>query len=223
MVGRVLPIIRVRKEAPIRAQSLEEERANAITHGLGIVLSLVGMAALSAKAVASADPWRIISYPIFGLTMILLYTASTLYHSHEEGETKSRLKVFDHIAIYYLIAGTYTPVTLVGLGGTWGWSIFGVVWGLALAGSIFKMRFIGRFPVISTALYVAMGWIAAIAVVPLVHSLARVTLLWLLAGGLCYTGGVVFYAWQRLRFHHAVWHLLVLAGTACHFVAVMSM
>ena len=204
-------------------QRTSEELANSITHGAGIAMGIAATVVLTVKAVATADPWRIVTYPLFGLTVILLYTASTLYHAHTNPQFKARLKVFDHISIYFLIAGTYTPVTLVAMRGNWGWVIFAVVWGLALAGTVFKLFFTGRFPVISTVLYIAMGWMAAVAVVPLIQSVPGRTLGWLLAGGLFYTFGVVFYAWRRLPFNHAIWHLFVLGGTACHFVVVLTL
>ncbi len=206
-----------------RPQSKHEEIANSVTHGFGILMSLVGTVVLTLRAVETGEIRRIVTYPLFGVTMILLYTASTLYHSRKSEVSKARLKVFDHISIFYLIAGTYTPITLVGMRGPWGWSIFGVAWALALAGTVFKLFYTGRFPIISTAIYVTMGWIVVVAVMPLLRSLSTDTLLWLLGGGLFYTGGVVFYAWRRLPFGHAVWHLFVLAGTASHFVAVMSL
>ena len=187
------------------------------------MLAVAATVVLATRALSAGDALKIVTYPIFGLSMILLYTASSLYHSHPDPETRRRLKVFDHMSIYYLIAGTYTPVALVGLGGAWGWAIFGVIWVLAIAGTAFKTFFTGRFPVVSTALYVAMGWTALVAVVPLVRTLETDTLLWILAGGIAYTGGVAFYAWKRLPFNHAIWHLFVLAGTACHVVAVLSL
>jgi len=198
-----------------------EERLNTISHAAGILLGIAATLALAIRAIASGDIWRIVTYPVFGLTAILLYTASTVYHGQGDPGIKAKLKVFDHVSIYYLIAGTYTPITIVGMGGVWGWTIFGTVWGLALAGTLFKLLFTGRFPVISTVLYIAMGWIAVIAVVPLIRSLPVAVLAWLLAGGLFYTTGVVFYAWRRLPFNHGIWHFFVLFGTACHFVAVM--
>ena len=206
-----------------RPYSKNEELANSITHGFGLVMSLIGAVVLALRAFETGDPLRIATYPVFGVTMVLLYTASTLYHSRKNELSKARLKVFDHISIFYLIAGTYTPVTLVGMGGPWGWTIFGVAWALALAGTVFKLFFTGRFPIVSTSIYLAMGWIVVLAVVPLLRSVPADTLLWLLGGGLFYTVGVVFYAWRRLHFGHAVWHLFVLAGTASHFVAVMSL
>ena len=186
-------------------------------------MSVVGTIVLTVQAVATGDPWRIVTYPIFGLTMILLYTASTLYHAQTDPQCKARLKVLDHISIFYLIAGTYTPVTLVALRGNWGLTIFAVVWGLALAGTVFKLFFTGRFTVVSTVLYIAMGWIAVAAVVPLIQSVPRQTLVLLFAGGLFYTVGVAFYLWRRLPFNHAVWHLFVLGGTACHLVVVLTL
>jgi len=213
----------MRRRRTISTYTRHEVLANAITHGIGVVLAVAATVVLAARAIVAADPWKIVTYPIFGLSMILLYTASSLYHAHPDPETRRRLKVFDHMSIYYLIAGTYTPVALVGLGGAWGWAIFGVIWGLALAGTVFKTFFTGRFPIVSTVLYLAMGWTAIVAVVPLVRTLATDTLIWLLAGGLAYTGGVAFYAWKRLPFNHAIWHLFVLAGTACHVVSVLSL
>ncbi len=211
------------QEGPISTYTRQEELANSITHGIGVVLAVAATVVLATRALSAGDALKIVTYPIFGLSMILLYTASSLYHSHPDPETRRRLKVFDHMSIYYLIAGTYTPVALVGLGGAWGWAIFGVIWVLAIAGTVFKTFFTGRFPVVSTALYVAMGWTALVAVVPLVRTLETDTLLWILAGGIAYTGGVAFYAWKRLPFNHAIWHLFVLAGTACHVVAVLSL
>ncbi len=212
----------VARSSTISTYSQNEELANSITHGIGIALSVGGTVVLTVKAVATADPWRMVTYPIFGLTMILLYTASTLYHAHTDPQHKARLKVLDHISRFYLIAGTYTPITLVAMRGNWGWTIFAVVWGLALAGTVFKLFFTGRFTVVSTALYVAMGWIAAAAIVPLFQSVPGQTLVWLFAGGLFYTVGIVFYAWHRLPFNHAIWHLFVLGGTACHLVVVLT-
>jgi hemolysin III len=201
----------------------QEERANVITHGLGIVLSLAATVWLILVARGTGSVASLITYPVFGLSAVLLYTASTIYHLQVTDEARRRMKMIDHISIYYLIAGTYTPVTLVGLGGAWGWSLFGVVWSLALAGTVFKLFFTGRFPKVSTVLYIAMGWTAIVAIVPLVRTLRPDTLGWILGGGIAYTGGVVFYAWKRLRYNHALWHLCVLTGTACHVVAVAGL
>jgi hemolysin III len=194
------------------------ELANTLTHGAGAVASAAGAAVLVTLTALRGDAWGVIGSAVFGATLVLLYTASTLYHATVREALKARLKVLDHSAIYLLIAGTYTPFTLIGLGGGWGWSLFGAAWGLAAAGVVFKLFFTGRFPRTSTALYIAMGWMVLVAIVPMLHRLPGGVLLWLLAGGLAYTGGTIFYHGRR-RYSHAVWHLFVLAGSACHFVA----
>jgi hemolysin III len=197
------------------------ELANALTHGAGVLASLAGGAVLIVAAALYGDAWKIVSSAVFVATLVLLYSASTLYHAINQPRTKERLKIFDHSAIYLLIAGTYTPFTLVGLRGGWGWSLFGVVWGLAVAGVIFKLFFTGRFAKLSTAIYVAMGWMIVVAVVPMMDRLSGATLAWLVAGGLTYTAGTVFYH-NRRPYAHAVWHLFVLGGSVCHFAAVMT-
>ncbi|HUH12706.1 MAG TPA: hemolysin III family protein [Longimicrobiales bacterium] len=196
-----------------------EELANAVTHALGVALSLAGGSVLIVLAALAGEAAMIVGVSVFVASSVLLYTASASFHAARSGLWKRRLKVLDHAAIYVLIAGTYTPFTLA-LRGGWGWSLFGVIWGLAAAGVVFKLFFTGRFPAISTAIYVAMGWLALIAVAPLVRQLELPTLAWLLAGGLAYTGGTAFYHWERLRYAHAVWHAFVLAGTLCHGIAV---
>lgn len=197
------------------------ERANALTHGAGAVASLAGGAVLVTLAALYGDGWGVVSSAVFVATLVLLYTASTLYHAVTRPELKARLKVFDHSAIYLLIAGTYTPFMLVGLRGGWGWSLFGVVWGLAAAGVVFKLFFTGRFPRLSTGIYIGMGWLAVVAIVPMLERLPAATLAWMVAGGLTYTAGTVFYH-SRKAYAHAVWHLFVLAGSVCHFIAVAT-
>ncbi len=197
------------------------ELANALTHGAGALAAVVGAAVLVALAWASGDGWKIVSSAVFGATLVLLYTASTVYHAVREPRVKARLRVLDHCAIYLLIAGTYTPFTLVGLRGGWGWSLFGVVWGLAVAGVVFKLFFIERFHRLSTALYVGMGWMIVVAAVPMVQRLTPATLGWLAVGGLAYTAGTFFYHGRR-PYAHAVWHLFVIAGSVCHFAAVAT-
>ncbi|HEX2206436.1 MAG TPA: hemolysin III family protein [Longimicrobium sp.] len=197
------------------------ELANALTHGAGVVAALAGAAVLIVAAASYGGAREIVSSAVFGATLVLLYTASTVYHAERRPEVKARLKVFDHCAIYLLIAGTYTPFTLIGLRGGWGWSLFGVAWGLAVAGVVFKLFFTGRFPRVSTGIYVGMGWMIVIAIQPMLERLSPVTLAWLVAGGLAYTGGTVFYH-GRKPYAHAVWHLFVLAGSVCHFAAVMT-
>lgn len=197
------------------------ELANALTHGAGVVAALIGAAVLIVAASMYGGALEIVSTAVFSATMVLLYTASTLYHAAKRPEVKARLKVFDHCAIYLLIAGSYTPFTLIGLRGGWGWSLFGVAWGLAVAGVVFKLFFTGRFPRISTAIYVGMGWMALVAINPMLERLSGATLAWLVAGGVAYTAGTVFYH-NRRPYAHAVWHLFVLAGSICHFAAVMT-
>jgi hemolysin III len=197
------------------------ERANALTHGAGVLASLAGGAVLIVFASLYGDVWKIVSSAVFVATLVLLYSASTLYHAAGQPRLKERLKIFDHSAIYLLIAGTYTPFTLVALRGGWGWSLFGVVWGLAVAGVVFKLFFTGRFPRLSTGIYIAMGWMIVVAVVPMLDRLSGATLAWLVAGGLTYTAGTVFYH-NRRPYAHAVWHLFVLGGSICHFAAVMT-
>jgi hemolysin III len=198
-----------------------EERANVITHAAGALAATAGAALLVVLAALGGDPWRIVSSALFGCTLVLLYTASTLYHASRRPRVRARLKVLDHCAIYLLIAGTYTPFTLIGLRGGWGWSLFGAIWGLAAAGAVFKLFFTGRFPRLSTTLYLAMGWLVVVAAVPMLQRIPAVTLLWLLAGGLSYSAGTLFYHSRRIPYAHAIWHLFVLGGSICHFVAVV--
>lgn len=200
-----------------------EELAHCATHVLGVVASLAGIAWLLATAVANgASPWRASGGVIFGASALLLFTTSVLYHGSTSPRLKPRLRLLDHSAIYVLIAGTYTPFALGVLGGRWGWTLFGLVWGLALAGIAAKLTLGFRFPLASTLLYLAMGWIGVVVARPLMQSLTPAELTWIVAGGLAYTAGVPFYLWKNRRYSHAVWHLFVLAGVACHFVAVLS-
>ena len=198
-----------------------EELANSITHGFGLALSLVAAPVLIVSAVATGDVWRIVAVSIYAATLVMLYAASTLYHSVRSSELKEMCQRIDHAAIYLLIAGTYTPFTLISLRGAWGWSLFGVVWGLALVGVLLKSRFGARLPALSTWIYLAMGWIIVIALRPLAQHVAPAGLRWLALGGALYTGGVVFYVWERIRYSHAVWHLFVLGGSMAHVAAVL--
>lgn len=197
-----------------------EELANSITHALGAVLSVVGLVLLVVFAMRNGDAWHVVSTAIFGTTLVLLYTASTLYHSLRGDLLKQRLQKFDHAAIFLLIAGTYTPFVLVTLRGPWGWSLFGVVWGLAIAGVTIKFWLAGRFRLVSTLIYLAMGWLVMVALKPLLAALPAGGMRLLVGGGLCYTGGAAFYLWKRLPYHHAIWHLCVLGGSACHWAAI---
>ena len=202
------------------AYTPREELANSLTHGLGALLSVAGLGLLVFKAAQHGDAWQVVSTAIFGTTLVLLYTASTLYHSFRGERLKQVLQKFDHAAIFLLIAGTYTPFVLVTLRGVWGWSLFSVVWGLAVAGVTIKFWLAGRFRLISTLIYLAMGWLVMIAIKPLVAALPAAGLKLLIAGGLCYTGGTCFYLWKRLPYHHAIWHGFVMGGSACHWAAV---
>jgi hemolysin III len=197
------------------------EVANALTHGLGALAALVGGAVLVALAATQGDGWQLAGAIAFSASLFLLYLASTLYHSARGPVAKARLKVFDHSAIYLLIAGTYTPFTLVGLRGTLGWGMFTAIWTLAFAGVGFKLFYTGRFKRLSTAIYIAMGWLAIFAIRPLMQALDSATLGWLLAGGVAYTVGTVFYL-RTTRFSHAIWHLFCVVGSACHYVAVLG-
>jgi hemolysin III len=198
-----------------------EELANSITHGVGLALAVAGFVVLLVLSIMKGSVWHVVGCSIFGLTLVLAYLASTLYHSLHRSGLRSVLQVLDHSAIYLLIAGTYTPFTLINLRGFWGWTLFGLVWTLALIGIAFKLLHGDRFKVVSTIGYVALGWIAVIAIKPLFAAVPLAGIAWLLAGGLCYTVGVVFFAWKRLPFSHAVWHLFVMAGSICHYFAVL--
>lgn len=210
-------------EAPvIDAHHVREELVNALTHGVGATAALAGGAVLVALAALHGDGWQLTGAIVFGLCLLLLYVASTLYHAIQHPVAKARLKVFDHCAIYLLIAGTYTPFTLIGLRGTLGWVLFTSIWLLALSGVLFKLFFTGRFKLLSTLIYVAMGWLVILAIVPVFRALDAWTFGWLLAGGLCYTLGTVFYHRPSLPYSHAIWHLFVIAGSVCHYVAVMA-
>jgi hemolysin III len=199
---------------------LLEEIANAVTHGVGLVAAAIALPWLIVVAVAARDGWRLAGVIVFGVTALLLFTASTLYHALPHGRAKRVFRVFDHAAIYLLIAGTYTPFTIGVMRGAWGWGLFAAVWAMAVFGVVVKSTFRFRFPIASTVLYIAMGWIAVVAVRPLFLALTPAEIGWLLAGGVVYTAGVPFYASQH-RFSHAVWHLFVLGGAVCHFIAVL--
>jgi hemolysin III len=203
-----------------RLQSPAEEIANSISHGLGFVLAAAGAPILVVAATRRGTLGDLVAVSVFAAAMVLMYLSSTLYHALPQGRAKRVFHVLDHAAIYLLIAGTYTPFTLGVLKGGWGWTLFGLVWGLAALGVLMK-AFAGiRWHGVSTAVYVGMGWLVLIAAKPLWDSLPAAGLAWLLAGGLAYTVGVYFYLSERMRFGHLVWHLFVVAGTACHFVAV---
>ena len=201
--------------------SIREEVANALTHGLGAAAALAAGAVLITLTAIYGEGWQLAGAIVFGVALLLLYTASTLYHAIQHPVAKGRLKVFDHCAIYLLIAGTYTPFTL-GLGGAWGWGLFAAIWTLAVSGVIFKLFYTGRFKKLSTGIYIAMGWLVIVAIKPMVHSFGSTTLGWLFAGGASYTLGTIFYHRESIPYSHAIWHMFVLGGSICHFVSVST-
>jgi len=206
--------------SPTRAWTSGEEVAHAVTHGVGLLAAIAGVVILVLQAAATRDPWRITACAVYATTLVLLYGTSTLYHALSATRARRVFRVLDHSAIFLLIAGTYTPFALISLRGPWGWTLLGIVWGLAVLGITAKAVFGTRWPILSTALYVGMGWVVLVAVKPLVAHVPAGGIAWLVAGGVAYTAGIVFYAWTRLRYSHAIWHLFVLAGSACHYVAV---
>ena len=201
--------------------SFGEEVAHAVTHGLGAVLAIAGLCVLVARAALYGDQWHLISSAIFGSTLVMMYTASTLYHSIPMPRARHILRVIDHSMIYLLIAGSYTPFMLVSLRGVWGWSMLTVVWSLAVFGVVFKIFFTGKYEKLSLAIYLGMGWVAVFAIGPLLQHVPRGGLIMMLIGGVTYSGGVLFYTWERLRYHHAIWHLFVLGGSVLHYFAVL--
>ncbi len=204
-----------------RHLSLGEEIANAVTHGIGLVASLIGVPVLLVVVVSRGNLWQIIGCSVFAITLVALYATSTLYHALPPSRIKQRFQLIDHAAIYLLIAGSYTPFTLGLLRGPWGWTLSIVVWCLAGLGILFKAVYGIRFPRVSTLLYMLMGWLAVLAIRPLAAILPGRGLGWLFAGGLLYTGGVIFFLWEKPRYNHMLWHLFVLAGSVCHFLAVL--
>jgi hemolysin III len=199
-----------------------EERLHVAIHGVGLILGVVATCWLLSQAAVSASGWRILGVAAFGLSAILVLVTSTIYHSRADPVARLRWRQLDHAAIFLLIAGTYTPFAVGVLGGLWGWSLFGALWTIAALGIAAKVMVGFRYPRLSTAAYLAMGWAGLAAIKPLLAALGAETLGWIVAGGLFYTLGVPFYVWKSRRFTHAVWHLMVLAGVACHYVAVRS-
>jgi hemolysin III len=219
--NRVSPIP---EETPMTATTHppEVELLNALTHGLGALMSLAAGAVLIVFSALGGDAWQVVSAAIFSATLVLMYLASSLYHAIQHPKAKRVLEILDHSAIYLLIAGTYTPFLLVTINGPWGWSLFGVVWGLAVLGVVFKSFATGRFELASTLLYVAMGWLIVIAFPVLLARITAWGLLWLVLGGVFYTAGTYFFLDKRLKYAHPIWHGFVLLGSAAHVVAVWS-
>lgn len=201
--------------------SLYEEIANTITHGIGILLSIAALVVLVAFSALNSDVWQITSTSIYGATLILLYAASSLYHGIPYSKAKQVLQRIDHAAIFLLIAGTYTPFLLVNLRGPWGWTLFGMVWGIAVFGMVLETLPAKRYKRLSLSLYLGLGWLILIATKPMLNSVETGGLILLLAGGLCYSLGVIFYIWKKLSFNHAIWHIFVLAGSILHFFSIL--
>jgi len=205
---------------PRKRQTYEEELANAITHGVGLVLSAVGWVALVVVAGFAGDGWDLAASAVFGGTLVFLYGASTAYHSARSPRLKRTMRIVDHVAIFLLIAGTYTPFTTLLMRDGWGWTLLAIVWGLALAGLLFKLFSKHRYHPAATSLYLLMGWMGILFVDPVSAALPIGGLLLVGAGGLAYTAGVVFYGWHSLRYSHAIWHVFVMVGSLCHYFAV---
>ncbi len=202
-------------------QSLGEEIANGITHGIGAALSVAGLVVLVVYGALYGDAWRVVSFSVYGATLVILYLISTLYHSFTSPRIKRLFQLLDHCSIYLLIAGTYTPLTLTVLRGPWGWTLFGLIWGLAILGIVLKVWFVGRFHVFSVVLYIAMGWLVVIALKPLFDLVDHRMIMWLVIGGLSYTLGVIFYAAKSIPYHHAIWHLFVLGGSIFQYLGIL--
>jgi hemolysin III len=198
-----------------------EEISHSVSHGIGAALSIAGLIISVAMAAGTGSAIKVVSFAIFGTSMILLYTASTLYHAFTHTRTKQVFQYADHISIFILIAGTYTPIALILLGGAWGWALFGVAWGLAIIGIIYEALFMERFKWVSISIYLGMGWIAVVAIKPLMELMPFGLFMWILVGGLFYTFGSIFYLIEKVKFFHFIWHLFVIAGTLCHFFGLI--
>lgn len=210
-----------KKNMAYRKLSLGEEIFNSITHGIGTLLSVAALVTLIVFAVMKGSVWHVVSFTIFGSTLVLLYLSSTLYHSFTSEKLKNLFARFDHAAIFLLIAGTYTPFLLTSLRSTLGWVMFGIIWGLAIAGVVIRSIYLTRFRKLMVALYLGMGWLMIIAVGPMMENLPKMSLLFLLLGGIFYSVGVIFYVWRTLKYGHGIWHLFVLAGSIMHYFAVL--
>lgn len=213
--------IKDNKKAGYRTLSLGEEIFNSITHGIGTLLSIAALVLLIVIAAIKGNVWHVVSFSIFGSTLVLLYLSSTLYHSFTKEKIKNLFVRFDHAAIFLLIAGTYTPFLLTALRGTLGWTLFGIIWTLAIAGVVIRSIYLTRFRKLMVGLYLGMGWMFVVAIGPLMKNLPGISVLFLFLGGLMYSIGVVFYAWRNLKYGHGIWHLFVLAGSIMHFFSVI--
>lgn len=203
--------------------TLGEEIFNSVSHGVGTLLAIAGMVVLIVFSALKGDAWAVVSTSIYGATLTILYTMSTLYHSLTNNRAKRFFRIMDHNSIFLLIAGTYTPYTLVALRGGLGWTLFGIVWGATVIGIVLNSINLEKFKKISLICYIAMGWVIVMAIKPLIATLPQISLMFLLLGGICYTGGVVFYAIKKVRYFHSVWHLFVLAGSVLHYFSILFM
>lgn len=209
------------KELLINRYTVKEEVFSSITHGIGALLSMAALVILVAFASVQGDAWKIVSFSIYGFTLFFLYMSSTLYHSVFHEKTKQVFRVFDHVSIYLLIAGSYTPIALVAMEGHWRWIIFGLIWSIAITGIILKVMNISKAKKLSTALYVAMGWLVIVAIKPILAMVPAGLLVWLVIGGLLYTFGVIFYVNKKIPYNHGIWHLFVLGGSMAHFFGIL--
>ncbi|SDC83198.1 PAQR family membrane homeostasis protein TrhA [Geotoga petraea] len=205
----------------IEKYTKNEEIANTIIHGIGILLAIASLVLMVVFAALKGTAWHVVGATVFGISLIIMYTFSTLYHGVKNRRAKDILEICDHSAIYFLIAGTYTPFTLVTLRGTMGWTLFGITWGLAIVGVIFKIFFVKKFMFISTLIYIGMGWLVVIGWNQLVENLPFWGIFWLVLGGILYTFGTIFYVWRKMKYHHALWHVFVLAGSISHVFSVL--
>ena len=205
----------------LKSQTLGEEIANSITHGIGAGLSIAALVILVVLASRRGDAWRIVSFSIYGASLILLYMSSTLYHSFVNPKIKKIFRIIDHSAIYLLIAGTYTPVTLTLMRGAWGWTLFGLAWGMAIGGIIITVLLLDKLKSLLVLSYVAMGLLVVIAIKPMMQMVPRGMITWLFIGGACYLLGIIFYLWKRLPYHHPIWHIFVLGGSISHFLGIL--
>ena len=210
----------MKKKEDINHYSPIEEKINIISHAVGFVLSIVALVFLVRYASIYGNAWHIVSFSIFGVSLMVLYASSTVYHSAKNPQFRRKMRIVDHASIYILIAGTYTPFTLVTLHGVTGWVLFGVTWGMAVTGIILKFFHTGKYDSISTLMYVFMGWIIVFAIKPLINNLSSEGLFWLVAGGMAYTTGAILYSINKIKFNHAIFHLFVLIGSVCHFISV---
>ncbi|PKN79900.1 MAG: hemolysin III [Candidatus Cloacimonetes bacterium HGW-Cloacimonetes-1] len=204
-------------------QTLGEEIANSITHGTGVGLSIAALVILVVYAARVSDAWKVVSFSIYGASLIILYLASTLYHAFPQPRVKRFFRILDHSSIFLLIAGTYTPVMIGTLRGTWGWTLFGLIWGLAILGINMEIFAMHKSRIVSVITYVLMGWLIVIAIKPLSSVTPHSFMRWMLIGGLCYTFGAIFYIWKKLPYHHPIWHLFVLAGSISHFFGMLQL